>query len=148
MKPKIRTYNELIRLNSFEERFEYLQLLGQVGEDTFGFDRVFNQMFYKSKEWRQLRNQIIVRDEGRDLAMPGFEIKGEPIFIHHMNPIDIDDIKDATEFLMNPAFLICTRGSTHNAIHYGRFEDLKERLMPNERQPFDTCPWKGGINGK
>lgn len=136
---RIRTYSELRALSTFEERFEYLRLRGRVGQDTFGFDRIFNQMFYRSKEWKALRDVVILRDNGCDLGVEGFEIYGR-IIIHHMNPISIDDINDATDFLMNPEYLITTTHSTHNAIHYGT-EPLLGKT-PIERKRNDTCPWK------
>lgn len=136
----IRTYSELCSLHTFEERFKYLQLSdGRVGFDTFGFDRYLNQDFYRSKEWKQLRDYLIVRDNGCDLGIEGRDIYGR-IIIHHMNPISKDDILKQTDFLMNPDFLICTTHNTHNAIHYG-----DESLLitePIERKPNDTCPWK------
>lgn len=139
MKTNIRTYSELIKLSTFEERYRYLKLDGKVGEETFGFDRYLNQMFYKSKEWRSVRNHVILRDNGCDLGIEGREIHGR-ILIHHMNPITKEDILNRTDFLMNPEYLISTIETTHNAIHYGD-EDL---LMkdPIERHKNDTCPWK------
>lgn len=136
---KIKCYSELRQLSTFEERYNYLRLRGKVGQDTFGFDRVFNQMFYSSKEWKSVRNQVIIRDLGCDLGVEGYEIHGR-IIIHHMNPITLDDIRDNTDFLMNPEYLITTVHSTHNAIHYG-----DESLLPRgpiERRKNDTCPWK------
>lgn len=135
----LRTYSELITLPTFKERFKYLQLSGSVGVDTFGYDRYLNQMFYRSREWRHLRDELIVRDNGCDLAMDGYDIYGR-IIIHHINPITKDDILNRTEYLMNPEFLICTTHNTHNAIHYG-----DESLLitePIERTKNDTCPWK------
>jgi hypothetical protein len=137
----IRTYSELITLPTFEERFKYLKLHGSVGAETFGFDRVFNQKFYTSKEWRDFRHHIIVRDNGCDLAVPDYEIpSGTRIFIHHLNPITIDDIRDATEYLLNPEYVITTIHPTHNAIHYGDEKLLVRGL--NERSRHDTCPWR------
>lgn len=136
---KIRTYSELITFKTFEERFEYLKLGGKVGNETFGFDRYLNQTFYKSKEWRQLRYQIIARDCGRDLAMDGYEMAGR-IYIHHMNPITVEDIINVSEYLLNPDFLVCVSFETHNAIHYGNEDNLIPRFI--ERKPNDTCPWK------
>lgn len=136
----IRTYNELSRLSTFEERFEYLQLKGQVGKDTFGFDRVFNQQFYKSQEWRDLRDFVIVRDNGCDLGMPGHKIAGQKIYIHHMNPISMKDIADGSDFLLNPDYLITVTHNTHNAIHYGNKDLLV--IAPIERTKNDTCPWR------
>lgn len=136
----IRTYSELSRMASFKERFEYLRLDGAVGTETFGFDRYVNQQFYRSQEWKRIRNEIIVRDNGCDLGIEGFEIHGR-IYIHHMNPIMLKDIVHQTEFLLNPEYLICTTHQTHNAIHYGD-ESLLSTLEPVERTPHDTCPWK------
>lgn len=138
-KMSIRTYSELIRLPTFEERYKYLKLNGRVGEDTFGFDRYLNQNFYRSDEWRRIRNQIIVRDQGCDLGIPDREIGGK-ILIHHLNPIAVKDILLQTEFLLNPEYLICVSHSTHNAIHYGNENFLL--TMPVERTKNDTCPWK------
>lgn len=135
----IRTYSELITLPTFKERFEYLRLNGIVGKDTFGFDRYMNQIFYKSREWQSLRNQIIIRDNGCDLGVDGYEIHGK-ILIHHMNPITPDDIVERSDYLLNPDFLISTMLTTHNAIHYG-----DEKLIdkePIERSKNDTCPWR------
>lgn len=135
----IRSYSELKKFETFEERFEYLRLDGKIGQDTFGFDRVFNQMFYRSREWKQVRNEVIVRDNGCDLGVEGYEIRGK-ILIHHMNPITIDDIRENSDFLMNPEYLITTVLLTHNAIHYGD-ESLLIKA-PIERRKNDTCPWK------
>ena len=135
----IRTYSELIKISTFKDRFKYLSLHGQVGEDTFGFDRWLNQRFYRSREWKQIRDSIIVRDFGCDLGIPGREIP-DRIIVHHMNPIRVQDISDASDYLINPEFLICTSNTTHQAIHYG-----DERLLccdPVERNPNDTCQWK------
>lgn len=134
----IRTYSELILLPTLKERFEYLQLGGKVGEDTFGYDRYLNQVFYRSKEWKSIRNKIIVRDNGCDLGVEGFEINSN-IIIHHMNPLRIDDIVNETEYLLNPEFLICVSQNTHRAIHYGTEELLPRGLV--ERSKNDTCPW-------
>lgn len=137
----IRRYSELSKLETFKERFEYLRLDGTVGEDTFGFDRYMNQMFYKSKEWLSIRRQIIIRDNGCDLGVEGHEIHGR-ILIHHMNPIILDDIVRQTELLLNPEYLITTTLTTHNAIHYGNIGLLP--TAPVERSANDTCPWKRG----
>ena len=135
-----RTYTELSKLKTFEERFEYLRLDGQVGKETFGFDRIFNQTFYRSVEWRRVRDQVIIRDCGCDLGIPGHEIYGQRILIHHMNPISLEDLERRSEILMNPEYLITTIHNTHQAIHYGD-EDLLIKL-PRERTKNDTCPWK------
>ena len=136
----IRTYTELSKLKTFEERFEYLRLDGQVGKETFGFDRIFNQTFYRSVEWRRVRDQVIIRDCGCDLGVPGHEIYGQRILIHHMNPISLEDLERRSEILMNPEYLVTTIHNTHQAIHYGD-EDLLIKL-PRERTKNDTCPWK------
>lgn len=137
----IRTYSELIRIPTFKERFEYLKLDGKVGEETFGFDRYLNQVFYTSREWRQLRNYIITRDDGCDLAFPERKIsEGVLILIHHINPITVDDILNRSDFLLNPEYLICTIKNTHDAIHYGDSELLYKD--PIVRSKNDTCPWR------
>lgn len=135
---KIRTYSELITLPTFEERYEYLKLNGVVAKDTFGFDRYLNQQFYRSREWKRIRDQIIIRDNGCDLGVEGYDIFGR-VLIHHMNPIGIEDIRDVTEYLMNPEYLICTTHATHNAIHYGDTNLIKGPVI---RTKNDTCPWK------
>ena len=135
----IRTFHELSKLSTFEERFRYLQLTGTVGQETFGFDRIVNQRFYTSSEWKQIRDHVILRDEGCDLGVRGREIYGK-ILIHHLNPISLEDLIERSEFLLNPDYLICTTHETHNAIHYGD-ENLLAR-MPVERTRNDTCPWK------
>ena len=135
----IRTYSELIKLPTFEERYEYLKLKSFVGKETFGYDRYLNQQFYKSPRWIRLREKIILRDQGLDLACEGFEIYGR-IIIHHMNPISLDDILSDTEYLMNPEYLISVSNNTHQAIHYGDIDIVP--VLPKERTPNDTCPWK------
>lgn len=135
----IRTYSELSQLQTFKERFEYLQLKGTVGQDTFGYYRYLNQIFYRSDRWKKIRDYVILRDNGCDLGLGGYEIY-ENIVIHHMNPITVEDILRETDYLLDPEFLISTVHSTHNAIHYG-----DENLLignPVERTPNDTCPWK------
>ena len=136
----IKTYSELIRLPTFEERYNYLRLTGQVGRETFGFDRYLNQVFYqRSSKWRSARDYVIVRDNGCDLALEGHEIY-ERIIVHHMNPITVEDLERESEFLLDPEFLICTIHSMHNAIHYG-----DEKLLmsaPVVRTMNDTCPWR------
>ena len=135
----IRTYSELIAFPTFEERFKYLQLNGQVGESTFGFDRYMNQVFYRSQKWKSIRDFVIIRDCGCDLGVEGYDIYGK-IIIHHMNPLSMRDIETESDFLLNPDFLICTTHNTHNAIHYGD-ENLLIK-MPIERTRNDTCPWR------
>ena len=137
----IRTYSELITFPTFEERYRYLKLSGRVGEDTFGFDRYLNQVFYKDPEWLRIRDEVIIRDGGCDLGMPDREIHTR-ILVHHMNPITKDDILKRSDFLLNPEYLICTLKSTHDAIHYGDESGLL--IAPPERTINDTCPWKRG----
>lgn len=136
----IKTYSELITLPTFEERYEYLRLDGIVCEETFGFDRYINQEFYqRSQEWKRIRDQVIIRDQGCDLGIEGREIRGK-IIVHHMNPITKEDILTRSDFLFNPEYLICTLKSTHDAIHYG-----DENLLIKEpiiRTANDTCPWR------
>lgn len=136
---KIRTYSELIQYNTLLDRYRYLKLGGKVGEETFGMDRYLNQQFYKSKEWRKVRDEIIIRDGACDLGLPDREITSR-IIIHHMNPITKYDILNKTEFLLNPEYLICTLKRTHDAIHYGDESLLFNELV--ERSANDTCPWK------
>lgn len=135
----IRSYSELCTLNTFEDRYKYLQLSGAVGKDTFGFDRYLNQIFYRSQEWKSVRDKVIIRDDGCDLGVKGYEIHGR-IYIHHMNPIILKDIEQRTDLLLNPEYLISTTHSTHNAIHYG--DESLLPLVPKERSANDTCPWK------
>lgn len=135
----IRTYSELILLPSFQERYEYLKLDGIVGEDTFGFDRYLNQQFYRSAEWKRIRDLVIVRDNGCDLGIDGYFIQGR-VYIHHMNPISQKDVVSKTSLLIDPEYLICVSLDTHNAIHYG--DEKLLRRDPIERRPNDTCPWK------
>lgn len=135
----IRTYSELITLPTFEERFQYLKLDGRVGEETFGFDRYLNQLFYSSPEWRSIRDSVIIRDYGCDLAIQDREIHGR-ILIHHMNPITVKDILQRSEYLLDPEYLICTVKRTHDAIHYG--DESLLLTTPPDRKANDTCPWK------
>ena len=135
----IKTYSELITIPTFEERFEYLKLDGQVGVETFGFDRYLNQAFYKSDEWLSIRDYVITRDNGCDLGMEGYEIYGR-ILIHHINPITKDDIIQRSRILLDPENLITTVKRTHDAIHYGDSNLLIR--APIERRKNDTCPWR------
>lgn len=134
-----RTYSELIKIPTFLERFKYLKLNGSVGVDTFGFDRYLNQTFYRSYEWKRLRNDVIVRDMGCDLGLEGYDIF-DKILVHHMNPIGPDDIIHRSDYLLDPEFLICTSKLTHDAIHYGDEQILYQD--PVIRTPGDTCPWR------
>lgn len=134
-----KTYSELIQLPTYIDRYRYLKLGGRVGEDTFGFDRYLNQVLYRSNEWKRFRREIIVRDEGRDLACVGYEITGK-ILVHHIDPITIDDVNNRASKIFDPENVICVSHNTHNAIHYG-----DENLLITEpviRKPNDTCPWK------
>ena len=135
----MRTYSELMKLKTFKERFEYLQLNGVVGEETFGFDRYLNQKFYQSKEWLDIKRQVLIRDEGRDLGIEGREVLGR-VIVHHMNPIRKEDIIKRSAILLDPEYLICTCKRTHDAIHYGDDKILKPDFVI--RTPNDTCPWK------
>ena len=138
----IRTYSELIEIPTFIERYRYLRLGDRVGEETFGHDRYLNQQFYRSKEWRDLRNYIISRDCGCDLGIVDREIpRGLKIFIHHLNPINEKDIIHSSEFLLDPEYLITTTKLTHDAIHYGD-ESLLLADEIIERRPGDTCIWR------
>lgn len=136
---KIRTYSELRTLNTFEERFRYLKLAGAVGVATFGSERYLNQNFYRSVQWRQLRDKIIVRDGAMDMGLDGHNISGI-IIVHHMNPITLDDIYEGNDRLLDPENLICVSELTHKAIHYSDEELLPIDYVP--RKPNDTCPWK------
>ena len=136
----IKTYSELITLPTFRERFRYLKIGGRVGEQTFGWDRKINQYFYqRSDEWKSVRDYVIVRDNGCDLGIEGYDIYSH-IIVHHINPITVDDIRMESEYLLDPEFLICTSLNTHNAIHYGDESLLYMTL--NERTKNDTCPWR------
>ena len=135
----IRTYSQLKQLQTFEERYDYLKLGGVVGEDTFGFDRYLNQNFYRSREWKRVRDEVIMRDNGCDLGVDGHEIRGK-ILIHHMNPITSEDIHRVSDYLLNPEYLICVTHRTHNAIHYG--DESLIVTAPIERTQNDTCPWR------
>lgn len=135
----IRTYYELSKLKTFEERYRYLRLNGKVGEETFGFDRWLNQRFYKDPEWLSIRDKVIIRDNGCDLGIKDRKITGR-IIVHHMNPITKEDILRRSDFLLNPDYLICTVKNTHDAIHYGDDSLLINEFV--ERSRNDTCPWR------
>lgn len=135
----MKTYTELISIPTFEERFRYLELEGLVGRETFGFDRYLNQKFYRSQEWKDVRKEVIVRDNGCDLGIEDRPIFGK-IFIHHINPISIDDLTQKESWLLNPEFLISTCKKTHDAIHYSDESILF--VEPIERKPNDTCLWR------
>lgn len=136
---RIRTYTELTRILDFYERFRYLQLRGEVGKSTFGWERYLNQSLYRSQRWRKIRDKVIIRDQGCDLAHPDYEIR-DRVIIHHINPISPEDIEEENDCIFDPEFLVCVSPMSHNAIHYG-----DENLLPSlpiERRPGDTCPWK------
>ena len=135
---RTRRYSELRRIDSFEERFDYLSLGGEVGVHTFGFDRWMNQLFYHSREWRLIRDEVLVRDQGCDLGVLGYEIPMEPL-VHHMNPVTIEDIRNHEQWILDPQYLITTSHKTHNAIHYGDKSLLP--LGPVDRRPGDTNLW-------
>lgn len=146
----IKSYSELITIPTFEERFKYLQLSGQVGKETFGYDRYLNQMIYNSQEWRHFRNEIIIRDKACDLAHSDHEIsswkdrddkiRGPKIIVHHINPITVDDVINRRPIVFDPENAITTIMSTHNAIHYGDESLLPKALI--DRTQNDTCPWR------
>lgn len=135
----IRCYSDLIQLNSFLDRYNYLKLKGQVGIDTFGLDRYLNQNLYRSSKWRRTRDKVLIRDNAYDLGIEDYRIF-DKVIVHHMNPLTLEDIENDVDEIYDPEFLICCSFNTHNAIHYG-----DERLLPKlpiERRPGDTCPWK------
>ena len=134
----IRSYSDLRRLHTFEERYHYLKLRGAVGETTFGFDRYMNQHFYTSSQWKHIRNQVIARDEGCDLGIQGYEIFHR-LVIHHMNPMTVDNFKEGDSSILDPEYLITTTHRTHNAIHFG---DETLLVKPfTERRRGDTKLW-------
>lgn len=135
----MRSYRELKQLQTFEERYKYLKLSGQVGASTFGYDRYINQALYNSARWKQTRRNVIIRDNACDLGISGYDISSK-IIIHHMNPLTLDDIESGCDDIFNPDFLICTSFGTHNAIHYSNDKLLAR--FPIERVPGDTCPWQ------
>lgn len=133
-----RSYTELMRLSSFDERFRYLSLRGRVGEQTFGYERPLNQRFYSSAEWRNIRHHVVARDLNCDLGIEGYDIY-QRSYIHHMNPLTPDQIRHGHDNLFNPEFLITVTHQTHNAIHYGDEKQLPRRFV--EREPGDTLLW-------
>lgn len=140
----IKTYSQLVSYPTFGERLNYLKLFGKIGETTFGFDRYLNQKFYSSSEWTNVRNYIIARDNGCDLGVPGFEIQGH-IYIHHLNPITLNDLDESTKYLLDPEYLISVSYLTHTAIHYGNNiteKDICKKYIIIPRSKNDTCPWK------
>lgn len=135
----IKTYSELISLPTFKERFEYLKIGGSIGEETFGYDRYLNQILYRSDEWRKFRSDIIIRDDGKDLACEDYEV-GTRAIVHHINPITVEDVLNRDPKIFDPENVITTSLNTHNAIHYG--DESLLILEPIERSMNDTCPWK------
>jgi hypothetical protein len=133
-----RTYSQMRTYETFEERFEYLCLAGEVGAETFGFDRWMNQMFYRSREWKDARDFVIVRDNGCDLAVPGYEVHGGAL-VHHLNPMTPEDLIEGSEWVLDPEYLVLTTKRTHNAIHYGDASLIRKPLVA--RRPGDTKLW-------
>lgn len=137
---KIKSYSDLIVLKTFEERFKYLEIGGQIGIDTFGFNRYLNQTFYTSYKWQKVRDQVILRDNGMDLGVDGYPVNGK-IVIHHINPITVEDVIEQNPDIFNLDYLISCSHQTHNALHYGD-EGYLERFKVIERRPNDTIPWR------
>jgi hypothetical protein len=135
----IKSYSELITLESYEERFEYLKLSGVVGRETFGHTRMLNQLLYNSPEWKRFRRDIILRDNGCDLALDGFDIQ-KYVYVHHINPITPEDILGNSFEIFNPDNVVCTSQVSHQAIHYGNYSIIQEQ--PSIRSRNDTCPWR------
>lgn len=135
---KIRTYSDLVKLQTFEDRYKYLKLNGIVGSSTFGFDRWLNQVLYKTTRWKKSRNDVIIRDNALDLGVDGYDIY-DKILVHHMNPITIQDVEDNNSIIYDPEYLICTSLKTHNAIHFGDEKQLVETVVV--RRKNDTAPW-------
>lgn len=133
----LKTYDELMSFSSYEDRLEYLRLNGAVGKETFGMERYLNQKLYASNIWKQVRRDVIIRDNCCDLAIPGLDISWRPM-VHHMNPITIEDVKNGSDLVFNLKYLICVSHYTHELIHYGR----RERTLLSERRPNDTIPWR------
>lgn len=139
----IKTYSDMIQLPTFLDRYRYLQIGGQVGKETFGFDRYLNQTLYRSTEWKRFRRDMILRDEGLDLACEGFEVIGK-ILLHHINPITIEDVVQRNPIIFDPENVICTSLNTHNAIHYG--DESLLMIGPIQRTKYDTCPWRKEVD--
>ena len=139
MRETFRCYTELIKLKTLEERFQYLRLNGMIGEELFGYARYLNQEFYHGSEWRNVRDQVIIRDGGYDLGVPGWKIVGN-IYVHHMNPITKDQLLGNDPIMLDPEYLISCSYNTHQAITWGQAELLPQPLIV--RRPNDTCPWK------
>lgn len=140
METKRKSYSEMSQCGTFDERYNYLKLQGEVAGETFGFDRYLNQKFYKSREWKRVRDQVIVRDNGCDMGLKDYPIKGK-ILIHHINPLSLDEVSNGSPALLDPNNLVCVSHETHNAIHYGDQTIVKDKTLV-ERRPNDTSPWK------
>lgn len=140
----IRTYTELIYYPTFEERFNYLKLNGKIGEETFGVHakRWMNQIFYRSPEWRQIKNYVLIRDNACDMALSDYPLYSSRVYIHHLNPITEEDILNRTPFLTDPEYLVCVSFETHNAIHFGDINVSRIGKDPAKRYPGDQCPWR------
>lgn len=136
---RIRTYSELIGIDSYEDRYRYLKLAGTVGAPTFGYERMLNQLLYTSDRWKYSRAVVIARDDGNDLGVEGYRIHSG-LLVHHMNPITVEDIEYDRDHVYDPEYLITTVLRTHNAIHYGNISQIAQK--PIERRPNDTCPWR------
>lgn len=136
---RIKTYSELITIPTFLERYRYLKLGGSIGEETFGFDRYLNQTLYRSPEWKRFRRDMIIRDNGMDLATDSYEIVGK-ILVHHINPLTVQDVIRRDPKIFDPENVICTSMNTHNAIHYG--DESLLMIEPVVRTKYDTCPWR------
>ena len=137
---KNKTYSELSKLRTYEERFKYLQIGGRIGIETFGYDRYLNQVFYNSPQWKKVRDQVIIRDNGCDLGLDGYSIPGK-VIIHHINAISVDDVLEGNPEIFDPEYLICVSHATHNALHYGD-ESYPLKFQVTERKLNDTVPWK------
>jgi hypothetical protein len=138
MMTKIRTIDELLTFKTFEERFEYLKLVGELGQNTFGYDRWINQRLYSSREWKQVRNAVIIRDNGCDLAHTD-HVLAYGFVVHHMNPLEIEHFVESSDFLLDPKYLITTSEATHRALHYGDISSITQKYIP--RSPGDTKLW-------
>ena len=140
----IKTYTEMLQYTTFQDRFNYLKLDGRIGEETFGnySRRWLNQRFYQSPEWQMIKQQVLIRDNGCDMALQEYELINNKIYVHHMNPITEDDIINHTSFLTNPEYLVCVSFETHNAIHFGDLNVARIAKDPAQRYPGDQCLWR------
>lgn len=136
-----RNYTELSKLLTYEDRYNYLRLNGNVGIETFGFDRYLNQYFYNSKLWQEVKADVVIRDKGCNMGLEGFDINGM-VLVHHMNPIKLEDILQKSELILDPEYLISVSLATHNDIHYGRDLNIRSNRIPVQRSPHDQSPWR------